>query len=71
MALNLKELRKLSKKELWERYNQKANNVEDSLNYYRDEIERRERNKQTRLLIALTAVAATAAGFSILDLIMN
>jgi hypothetical protein len=54
MALTLDELRKLPKSELWKFYDNEAKNVQPSLNYFRDEILRREQSKQTAWLIVLT-----------------
>jgi len=64
MAMKLSELRNMSKKELWEHYDKESEHVQPSLNYYRDEIVRREQNKQTVVLIWLTLFMFLTTVFS-------
>ena len=62
--MKFSDLRKRSKTELWELYDQEAESVVPSLNHYRDEIVRREQCKQTKALIALTILVLIATVFS-------
>jgi hypothetical protein len=71
MALKLDELRKLPKKELWRLYDSEAKNVQPSLNYYRDEIMRREQSKQTNWLIILTILVLIFTILSVVGIILK
>jgi hypothetical protein len=64
MVRKLSELRKLSNNELWKLYDQEAEHVQGSLNYYKDEILRREQSKQTTWLIILTVLVFVATVIS-------
>ncbi len=64
MAMTLAELRKLPEAELWKLYDQKAKSVEPSLNYYREEIIRREQQRQTKWLISLNVLVLIATVIS-------
>jgi hypothetical protein len=64
MVMKLSELRKLSKNELWKLYDQEAKNVVPSLNYYWEEIKRREQSAQTIWLIILTILVLIATVIS-------
>jgi len=64
MALELDELRKLPKSELWKLYDQEAKHVVPTLNHYRDEIVRREQCTQTNWLIGLTIFVVIATVIS-------
>ncbi len=64
MAMKLDELRILPKKELWKRYDDEAKHVQPSLNYYGNEIIRREQSKQTTWLIILTFLVLIATVIS-------
>jgi hypothetical protein len=70
-AMKLSELRKLPKKELWKLYDEKAEHVEASLNYYWDEIVRREQSKQTTVLIWLTIFMVITTVFSAIGVFVN
>jgi hypothetical protein len=71
MALKLNDLRQLSKAELWKLYDQEAKNVQPSLNYYRDEIVRREQSKQTTWLIILTILVFIATVISVIGIFVK
>jgi len=71
MAMKLNELRKLPKKELWKLYDKEAEHVQASLNYYRDEIVRREQSKQTTVLIWLTIFMVLTTVFSAIGVFIN
>ncbi len=64
MVMKLAELRELPKSELWKLYDKEAEQVIPSLNHYRDEILRREQEKQTKWLIALTIFVLVATVIS-------
>ena len=64
MAMKLDELRKIPKRELWKLYDQEARSVQATLNYYRDEIVRREQCSQTKWLIVLTILVLIATVIS-------
>jgi hypothetical protein len=64
MVMRISDLRKLSKRELWNLYDQKTEHVTDSLNYYQEEIKRREQSKQTSLLVILTFLVLVATVFA-------
>jgi hypothetical protein len=64
MVVKLGELRKLSSKELWKLYDKETEHVQPSLNYYKDEILRREQSKQTTWLIILTVLVFVATVIS-------
>ncbi len=71
MAMKLNELRTLPKKELWKLYDKEAEHVQASLNQYRDEIVRREQNKQTIVLIWLTVFMVVTTVFSAIGVFVN
>ena len=54
MVMKLAEVRKLSKKELENKYDEQTVRVGENLNFYRDEIIRREQNRLTIAMIVLT-----------------
>lgn len=58
MATNYGELRKLTIDELVTRYDQIAKNTVLGLDFYRQEIWRRDQEKQTRTMVILTWVIA-------------
>ena len=71
MVEKLSELRKLSNKELEERYDAEAQRVGISLSYFRDEILRREQLKQTNWLIALTVLVFIATVVSVIGIFIK
>ncbi len=64
MAMKFDELRKLPKAELLKRYDEEAKRVVTSLNYYGNEIARREQATQTKWLIWLTILVLIATVIS-------
>jgi hypothetical protein len=64
VAEKLYELRKLPKTKLLKLYDQESKNVMPSLNYYRDEIIRREQGTQTKLLMVFTILMLIATVIS-------
>jgi hypothetical protein len=54
MVMKLAELRKLSKKELENKYDEQTASGGECLSFYRDEIIRREQNKLTKAMVVLT-----------------
>ncbi len=71
MVMKLDELRKLPKKELWNLYDEQAKHVQPSLSHYRDEVIRREKSKQTTVLICLTIFMFIATVFSAIGVFVD
>jgi hypothetical protein len=71
MVMKLSELRKLPNKELWKLYDEEGKHVVVSLNYYWQEIKRREQSKQTTWLIILTLLVLVATVISVVGVFVK
>ncbi len=71
MARTHGELRALSDEELIRQHDELAKGTLVGLNHYREELARREQNKQSRLILALTVVTTAEAAVSFWDIVMR
>ena len=71
MAEELKTLQNLSETELEKRYDEIAKNTVVSLNFYLAEIVRRQQQKQTKWIIALTAIMCIATVVSVIGIFVK
>lgn len=71
MAEELKTLQNLSETELEKRYDEVAKNTVVGLSFYLAEIVRRQQQKQTKLIIALTAFMCIATVVSLIGIFVK
>jgi len=71
MSLRLKELRKLTDKELVELYDQTANYTSVGLNYYAEELNRRSNENTNKIMIRCTIWITIMTGVMLIGTLVN